>query len=438
MTATRRWSFGIGLAAIALVALGVRVAFVVIVDPKVPRLGDASAYHLLAQNLAQGRGYIRPFDYQLLGRTRATAEYPPLFPTMLAVVTKLGAHSVESQRLFLAVVGSVTVVLIGLLGRRVGGANAGQIAAALAAIYPMLFLSEAILMAEALFVPLVSAALLLAYRALDRPTAGRFAALGAVLGLATLARAEGLLLAVVLVVPLAWRLRDAVWTHRLALAGLTLATTVVVVAPWTIRNAARLHAFVPVSNNVATLVDGANCDSVYHGPDLGLWRATFTGAAAASPAQAQACFEGFDIRDPKFEEAKAARKHLRDGLAYARHHATSLPKVTTVRVLRTWGVYAPRQQVDFESLEGRPRRWQMAGTIMYWLLVPFAIGGIVVLARRRVPIWPLVSTVVVVTITAALTYGQQRFRAGAEPVILVGAAVALVGLLQVPRRAART
>ena len=101
-----------------------------------------------------------------------------------------------------------------------------------------------------------------------------------------------------------------------------------------------------------------------------------------------------------------------------------------VRVLRTWGVYAPGQQVNFESLEGRPRHWEWAGTIFDWILFPLAVIGIVLLARRRVPIWPLVATAVTATIVAALTYGQQRFRIAAEPTILVGAAVAIVAVVR--------
>ena len=97
-----------------------------------------------------------------------------------------------------------------------------------------------------------------------------------------------------------------------------------------------------------------------------------------------------------------------------------------MRVLRTWGLYAPGQQVSFESLEGRPRAWQLRGTFMYWVLAPFAIAGAVLLRRRRRLLWPLVATAVTVTIVAASTYGQQRFRIAAEPAILVLAAVTLV------------
>ncbi len=44
------------------------------------------------------------------------------------------------------------------------------------------------------------------------------------------------------------------------LAAIAIGTAILVVVPWTIHNAVRLHAFVPISNNIGTAVDGANCD----------------------------------------------------------------------------------------------------------------------------------------------------------------------------------
>ena len=423
--------FTVALVAVALVALAIRIAFVVVVAPQVPRLGDAGAYHLLAEHLARGGGYIRPFDDVLLHLQRPTAEYPPLFPALLSLPARLGAHSVEQQRIFIAFVGAGTVALVGLLGRRVASPGVGLGAAASAAVYPMLFLSEATLMAESLYVALATVILLCAYRALDDPRPARFVALGAAIGFATLTRAEGVFLGVVVTVPLGAFLRGLTARERAARVAIALGVAAAVIAPWTIRNAVRLHAFVPVSNNVATLVDGANCDATYGGSQLGLWRETFSssgpapGDAARTLPQAQACFEGFDIADPHFDEADAARTDARAGAEYARHHLGSLPKVMAVRVLRTWGLYAPRQQVDFESLEGRPRAWQRLGTLMFWVLAPLAIAGAVALRRRRRPLWPLAATAVTVTAVAASTYGQQRFRIAAEPAILVLAAVAL-------------
>jgi 4-amino-4-deoxy-L-arabinose transferase-like glycosyltransferase len=418
--------FFIVLGAIAFAALVLRVAFVVVVDPTVPALGDASAYRLLAEQLAHGQGYIRPFDNLLLHVHRPTAEYPPLFPLLLSLPVRAGLHSVEQLRIFVAFIGAGTVALVGLLGRRVASSGVGLIAAALAAVYPMLFLGEATLMAESLYVALVTIVLLAAYRAFDDPTPACFVTLGFAIGFATLARAEGFLLGVVVVVPLALWLRDLSPRDRAVRAAAALGIAVAVLLPWTIRNVVRFHTFIPVSNNVSTLVDGANCDATYHGPQTGLWRETFSqpGVGAAPLPQAQACFEGFDIKNPHFDESQAARDHTRAGLAYARGHVSTLPKVAAVRALRTWGAYAPRQQIDFESLEGRPRAWQLRGTVMYWILVPFAIAGAVLLRRRRRFLWPLAATVVTVTIVSAATYGQQRFRIAAEPAILVLGAVA--------------
>jgi hypothetical protein len=65
---------------------------------------------------------------------------------------------------------------------------------------------------------------------------------------------------------------------------------------------------------------------------------------------------------------------------------------------------------------------------MYWVMLPLAVIGAVILVRRRVRVWPLLSTVVVVSVTTALTYGQQRFRSAAEPAIVVLAAVSLVAV----------
>ncbi|MET0914271.1 MAG: glycosyl transferase, partial [Acidimicrobiales bacterium] len=52
----------------------------------------------------------------------------------------------------------------------------------------------------------------------------------------------------------------------------------------------------------------------------------------------------------------------------------------------------------------------------------------VTLRQRRRTIWPLLSTVIVVTVVSALFYGLLRFRAPAEVALVVLAAVALAAL----------
>lgn len=425
------WRWWAGLAAIAVAALGVRVAFAVIVDPQVLEVSDASAYHLLGRHLAEGRGYIRPFDLTLLGEVRPSAEYPPLLPALLAVAWLIGLESVDAQQLVLCVVGTATVVLIGLLGRELGGGRVGLVAAGLAAVYPMLFQSDAILMPETPFALLVATALLLTVLAVRNPSPARVVVAGVAVGLAALTRAEALLLAPLLFVPLVVPalMPEATGDHpvpprrHVGLAVLALAAAALVVAPWSVRNAVRFDgAIVPVSNNLGTALDGANCDATWTGDRTGLWL--------------YECFGGFDLSDQ--DEAEAAAFHRARGLDHVGDNLGRLPAVVVAREARTFGLYRVAQQVAVESFEGREQSWQRAGTWMWWALAPLAVAGAVVALRRRAPVWPLLATYLSVVATTALTYGNQRFRVAAEPATVVLAAVALVALSDGLRRRGST
>jgi hypothetical protein len=192
--------------------------------------------------------------------------------------------------------------------------------------------------------------------------------------------------------------------------------------------------FVPVSNSLVQIVDGANCRLTYSGPYLGSWRSTFGNA----DARGRECFEGFNSTEPGFDEAKAAARSRRDGIDYITSHVGDLPKVAVARFLRTFGVFRPGQQTELEALEGRPLEWERAGTYVYWGLAALAIGGVVVLIRRRATIWPLVAALLTVAVSTVITYGTQRFRIAAEPAIVVFAAAALVALGSAVQTPART
>jgi hypothetical protein len=219
-------------------------------------------------------------------------------------------------------------------------------------------------------------------------------------------------------------LRDVSFWRRVGTGVLVLAVAAVVVLPWSIRNYRTFDELVPVSNSLVQIVDGANCRLTYSGPYLGSWRSTFGNA----DARGRECFEGFNGREPGFDEAEAAARSRRDGIDYITSHAGDLPKVAVARWLRTFGLFRPGQQTELEALEGRPLDWERAGTFLYWLLAPLAIGGLVLLLRRHATVWPLVATLVTVTVSTVITYGTQRFRITAEPAIVVLAATALVAI----------
>ena len=122
----------------------------------------------------------------------------------------------------------------------------------------------------------------------------------------------------------------------------------------------------------------------------------------------------------------------REGVRYARDHAGRLPTVLAVRLARVWNVYDPLQVP-----EGRSARAEKLGVAMYFLLVALALAGALTLRRRRRELWILLAPVVLVCVTALLTYGNQRFRAPAEITLVVLAAVALRRGLALAARAPR-
>jgi hypothetical protein len=169
-------SFNLVLALTVILGLVVRIAFVTLVTfPPLP--GDAVVFRQMASNLVAGRGYSLPFvthPHKLV----ATALHPPLFPALSAIFDLLGLHSVNAQRLALACVTCSSVLVLGLLGRKVAGPVVGIIAAVIAALNPLWLGFVGALMSESIYLIVIALMLLLALRCLERPTLGRFAILG--------------------------------------------------------------------------------------------------------------------------------------------------------------------------------------------------------------------------------------------------------------------
>ena len=181
-------------------------------------------------------------------------------------------------------------------------------------------------------------------------------------------------------------------------------------APVTIRNASAFHRLVPVSTNDGTLINGANCAPTYHGTLLGFWSVN-----CRSP-----------ISSPN--EAKQSAKWAAEGIRYARRHpGRLLAVVVPVRIMRTLDLWRPAQQVDLA--EGRVRWVEAAGQACFWLLVPLAVYGAVLMRRRRALLWPLGVPPLLALTMSVTGYGYPRFRFTADLVITILAGVALAKLL---------
>ncbi len=93
---------------------------------------------------------------------------------------------------------------------------------------------------------------------------------GLLCGLATLARAELVLLAPLLLVPVVLGRGEGLKCARLTVVVAVLLGAVVVVAPWVLYNRSRFEESTFVSTNDGIAMLGSICDAVYHGGALGL------------------------------------------------------------------------------------------------------------------------------------------------------------------------
>ncbi len=161
--------------------------------------GDAGFYHSAANLIAHGHFLYR----DIFGHVYRTAEHPPLYPLVLSLSSLAGGDTLLAHRILSCAIGSCGVVLVGILGRRVADDRAGLIAGAIASVYPPFITADGLVMSEPLFVVTVAGALIAALALLAHPSVRRAAVLGAIIGLATLTRGEGILLLPLLAWPTA-------------------------------------------------------------------------------------------------------------------------------------------------------------------------------------------------------------------------------------------
>lgn len=434
--------FGVRLAVVTAGALVLRVVWVLAFRRDQPLKGDDFYYHWQARALADGLGFVNPFSWQGLDRLDPTAAHPPLYPLVLALPSKLGLDTPLAHRLVSAGIGAAAVLVVGLVGRRIAGARAGLLAAGAAALSPSLWINDGMLVSESLYALLVAALLLAAQGLWARRTWPGAAVLGAMIGLAALTRPEAILFLPLLGVPLLLS-RSGSWRDRLVVVGALGVTCTLVITPWVARNLVKFQEPVLLASGHGSVLQIGNCDSTYSGPLLGYWDIRCTTAARPPRNERQRrLLEGskvpglvYLIAQDERDESIADRRARSRGLSYIRHHLRRAPVVAAARVGRVWEVYRPGQGIDLDVFFERRGRWpSRLGLAMYYVLAGLSVYGLVVMRRRRVPLWPMLSVFVLTTFTVAISIGITRYRVGADVALAALGGVGLDALL--PRRPA--
>jgi 4-amino-4-deoxy-L-arabinose transferase-like glycosyltransferase len=418
--------FLLGLGLITALGLGVRLIYVLGFHRHDAVWGDAFYYHFGANYFVKGKGFIAPMQYTFTSPHRRiqAAEHPPLYTLFLAFPSAIGLGTTMVHRIWSALLGSATVFVSGLLGRRVAGNRVGLISAALVAISPNVWVYDAQLLSETLAIFVATLAVLLAYRAWDAPSARRVCALAVACGAAGLVRSELVLLVPALLWPIAFHAAGPGVRQRVRVVGVGTLVSVLVMLPWVAYNLTRFEHPVLVSTQLEATLAGANCEDTYHGERLGLLSST--------------CLYGLDPFEDQSVKAQILRDRVKD---FVSDNLSRVPVVVAVRVGRVAGLYEPSKQINVDiALERKERPLATIGLYSSYFVAIGAIAGAVMLRRRlpKRPVYPLVVLPAIALFTVAAMYGTTRFRASAETSLLVLAAVALDGVWRRLTRVAST
>jgi 4-amino-4-deoxy-L-arabinose transferase-like glycosyltransferase len=402
---------------IVAAALGLRLGYVA-ATPDYELRHDARDYDAHALSIARGEGFSDTIAYG-----RPTAFRPPGYPYFLAGVYKLAGveradveRRVRVARVAGAAVGAVAVALLGVLAWQVLGAGIALLSAALAAVYVPLVTVGGAVMSEVLFVVFMLASLVAALAHRRSPHELRFAvAAGVLAGLATLTRANAL----VLLLPLAVAVWDGrprrAWRSLLAPATVVIAA-VLTIAPWTVRNAVELDAFVPVSTQLGSALAGTYNDAA---------RLDEENPASWRSLKRVPDYAAIFARVRETPEAELERELRREALAYAGDHPGYVAEVAFWSGLRTLDLAGRDRSRATAATISIERDWADAGVLCFWMIALAAVGGACTRRAREVPgfVWavPLLMLLSVVF----LVVETPRYRTALDPFVVLLAALGL-------------
>jgi 4-amino-4-deoxy-L-arabinose transferase-like glycosyltransferase len=406
---------GTGVWVLLAVALALRLTTVALTF-NTPTTLDPADFSHVAVSIASGHGYP-PANRAPGGGPSAFR--PPGYPVFLATVYAIVGHEAPSiGRLVGAVMGTLSVALIGLIALRLWGRRVGTLALGIAAVAPPLVILSTALISEALFVPVVLAAVATALEARRSERRYRWAiATGILVGLATLTRTNGLILLIpfaLAVAPARSRRRLRAWTP----SAILVLAAVLTVAPWTVRNWIEMHAFIPVSDESGYTLAGTY--NQVSRADRKLPAVWIEAEHGASPEYARILVQA---RRERWNELTYGDHLQAAAIADIQRDPVYVLKVgfwNTIRILHFGELNLAAKNLHDTDIPLGPAEVEISS---FPLLAVLALGGLLTRRARQAPKW--LWLIPVCLATSVFVTGFIRFRSPLDPFLVLLAALAI-------------
>lgn len=368
---------------------------------------DPWDYKRMATSIAESGSYPESYSSTLHGNHGGpTAARPPLYPLLLATASKVSGDSVTAARLLQALIGVGLVFLIGLCARMLFGERTAVITLFLAAIYVPLIDIGTTLMSEALLLPLLVALLISLIKARRAEAPTRWAIwCGLLVGLATLTRANAIILIVPAAIALWRRPRRAHWRLPIACS----AACVVVLIPWTVRNFVVMHHFVPLTTELGPLLAGTYNSSAAN---------DHNNPYAFRPVIFVPSYQTFLRRYyGKLDEIATTSKLLAASTSYVIQHPLQVPETIGWNTLRLADLEPGWSHLSAEAIDVPSPPLALLSRLLFWFVMVLALIGLS-WYRMRLP-WFIWAPAALLVLTILPFNSEIRFRLPIDPLLLL-------------------
>lgn len=351
-----------------------------------------------------------------------TAYRAPLWPWLIAGISLLVGRWDFYDRLFLCFVGAGTCTFIYLFARDLFSKRLGFVAGMMACVYPALYIYDGWMYTESLFTFLLTAVCYTVYRiqCVRGQSKRLWLICGALLGLLSLARPNGIIVIALVgiwAIFMTWlRLIDA---RSLRNVLLTVLLACALIAPWTVRNYLVSQSLIPVATGDGTVLLGAYNDQMLNSSnDKGSWiNPLRTSPLLLQPFPLYTCNAVCEVQREDVSKSSA--------LQWIHANLSSMPAMLLYHFINFWTPNtreADMPMYRFSNQLSSQIQIRLADILPIPIFILAALGLVTTLKKRwRELLFPV--TILLLTLGEALAYyGSSRFRAPAEPILLLLAA----------------
>ncbi|WP_165423317.1 ArnT family glycosyltransferase [Ktedonosporobacter rubrisoli] len=402
-------------------AFVVRAAYNVLGAKDYYPLHDSATYQSIAFNILHEHCYC-------LHSQLPTVDRAPLWPAIIAAIYGALGSQDHYVRFFLCVVGAATCLLIYFFAKDLFGKGIGILAGLIGTIYPFLFIYDAWLYTESLYIFLLLALCYTLYRLQIKPHWGLMALSGVLIALLAFTRPNGLaLLPVFLVwIFIMWRTKMLPGTQVIKGAIIVSVVSLALIAPWTIRNYTVTHALIPLAVGDGKVLLGAyndqTADPTYqNGRYLGIWIIP----DESTPAIAQK----FPSKDLCSGPCEVQRDNTYRYYAeqWMQTHLDKMPYMLGLHFVNTWQATSQEADLPINRFPDRPisKFVVMLMEIITPIVLILAACGLAATWKRWRYLLFIYFLILMTVAQSIVLYGIPRFRAPLEPMFIILAAGAI-------------